>query len=65
MTEQLDTVLTARAKQWPLCVNCKHCREADWSAPRIVHECTRYPSLVDGVTIDSCAYQRGSGLCQA
>jgi hypothetical protein len=49
----------------PLCVRCRHCREAEWAKahrPRLF-ECLRYPSLVDGETLNACDYVRGPGLC--
>lgn len=49
----------------PRCIDCKHCQEAEWakSHHRRIHECLRYPSLVDGRTLNACDYVRGIGLC--
>lgn len=57
--------LDQQALGFKLCVDCRHCQPATWTGthPRAVYECLRYKSLADGVTITTCDYQRGSGLC--
>jgi hypothetical protein len=48
----------------PLCIQCKHAQQAEWAHPRRLYECKRYPSLVDGETLNSCDYVRGPGFCR-